>query len=114
MMELPEAFAKIIELAGRQQGVSGISHLAGCAEVSIDSRWSAAINGHAEERLYNPTKGMGSTIPPFGIAVFWNGWLAGLITPNGGEIAAHPEGANEDVLIAAIDVALGAGETAEA
>jgi hypothetical protein len=45
---------------------------------------------------------MDVTLQPYHAAAWWNGWLAGLLTPFDGSIAAHPTGANEDALIAAL------------
>ena len=61
--------------------------------------WTICLNGGNADIEHEPDGGMKMTIPPFYAAVWWNGWVAGLVSPGGGTIAAHPEGANEDRLL---------------
>jgi hypothetical protein len=68
--------------------------------------WELVINGNAEPRKANRAIPRAEQwgeleLPAFTAAVFWNGWLAGLINPYGGCLAAG-SGANEDALIASI------------
>ena len=71
------------------------------------NRWEVAINGNAEKRVVFPGA-WDIDLPPFTAAILWNGWLAGLVTPYDGVIAANDRGANEDALIASIRAIKGA------
>jgi len=68
--------------------------------------WDLWINGAREKRKIvgadEGTMANGCDVPPFTVAVFWNGWLAGFISPGGGTMCAG-EVANEDALLAAIE-----------
>ena len=50
-------------------------------------------------------RGVKRKLQTYTVAVWYQGWLAGLFTPFGGVFAAG-EGANEDTFLAAIDTAL--------
>ena len=109
MTKIPVALGRALEL-GSALGVEAINKLPGAWVCVVDERWTIAINGHREEVECKPEGTMGAPVPGFGMAVWWHGWLAGLIGPGGGGLAAHPEGASEDRLIAALEariVALG-------
>lgn len=70
--------------------------------LKIDERWSFALNGMDKEQELSPgPETMGCNVPPYHAAIFYNGWLAGLLSPTGGAIAAG-EGANEANLIEAL------------
>lgn len=64
--------------------------------------WRVVINGtEADHEVALSDECMGATVPPVHMAVFWNGWLAGILNPAGGVLAAG-EAANEDTFIAAM------------
>lgn len=98
-----EAFSVIADLAAALD-VHDISQLPGAWEYRVDDNWRIAVNGHTTELSVAPAGCMEVTIPQFAAVVWWNGWLAGLLTPYGGTIVQHPsgEGASEDALIAAL------------
>ena len=71
-----------------------------------DTGWYIAVNAHGEPRRVTPEGGMPVDVPPFHLAVWWHGWLAGILHPTeGGQFAAHPDGANEDRFIADVTAA---------
>lgn len=99
-VQLSEAFNEIASLAAALK-VPGIATLPGRVWTHrVDEHWTVSINANAEEANVSPEGTMGADVPAFHAAVWWNGWLAGLLSPYGGEFAAHPEGANEDRFIA--------------
>ena len=69
------------------------------------AKWEIIINGNKEPVTVKPEQWGEMSLGPFTMAVFWNGWLAGLITPVAGTIAAHPDGANEDNLLKSLEIA---------
>lgn len=104
MIQLPEAFSVIVDLA-MHDDIESINELEGCWHRRIDDRWYIAVNGHDEPIKVEPHEMMGATVPPFEAAIFYNGWLAGLVGPSGGAIA-HGEAANEDSFIQAVREAM--------
>lgn len=95
-------------------GVSKINELPGAWVAFVDDNWTIAMNGHRESVAVEPEGCMAvDDLPPFTLAAWWNGWLAGMIDPAGGIIAAHPEGANEERLLAALDNAASAPSPTE-
>lgn len=102
-----EAFLLAADLAAALH-VRDIKKLPGPWELRIDANWRIAVNGHGHEIRVAPAECMEVTIPPFAMAVWWNGWLAGLLTPFAGTIVAHPsgQGASEDALILALQAAI--------
>jgi hypothetical protein len=100
-----DAFSLIADLA-LAHGALGINKLPGCWVHKVDEHWTLAVNAHPAPVDVTPDGTMGAEVPPFTAAVWWHGWLAGLIGPGGGSIAAHPEGANEDRLIADLQAAI--------
>lgn len=97
---IPEVLSVFAQLAIRL-GATPLNQHAGCWQLALDRNWHVAMNAHREEHNGGPTGGMEFAVPPFTLAVWWNGWLAGTIDPTGGVIAAG-SGANEESLIAAI------------
>jgi hypothetical protein len=77
--------------------------------VPIDKRWSVWINGRGEPRKIVGAAAQsmadGCEVPAYHAALFFNGWLAGFISPYGGTIACG-EAANEDTFIEAVQTAL--------
>ena len=99
------AFIRIAELASAL-GVRQIKNTPGCWEHQIDETWRVAVNPHREQQEIPARDGhMGASIPHAHAAVWYYGWLAGLLSPAGGPIAAG-DGANEETLIAALEAAI--------
>ena len=72
------------------------------------AQWQIIANGNKEPRKVEPDQWGEMELPPFHFAVFWNGWLAGLLSPTpdgnfGGSLAANPNGADEENLILSIE-----------
>jgi hypothetical protein len=101
--DLAEVPLKIVQLA-LKRGAAPQTYWQG----RIDQKWEVAVNASAEQVTVPTTsERMGADIPRFHVAVWYNGWLAGLMTPFDGVIAAG-EGANEETLLAALEGALAA------
>lgn len=94
-----EAFIKIGELAF-QRGHRNINEQPGLFKMEIDENWKVEINPHKEEIDH---------VSPYHMAVFWNGWIAGMFSAAGGAITDGGL-ANEDTLIKAIEFAFPKGE----
>ena len=90
-----EAFIKIGELAFRY-GYRNIKETPGLFKMDIDKNWKVEINPHEKEINH---------IPPYNMAVLWNGWIAGIFSAHGGDIVAGSM-ANENTLIDAINKAM--------
>lgn len=72
----------------------------------LDKRWHVVVNRCPTTQAYERDGLMGiSQLEPYQAAVFFNGWLAGLLSPFDGEFAAG-SGANEDSFIEALDKAI--------
>lgn len=111
-MQLSTAFSLVADLAGLL-GVSRINKLATHWECRIDEHWQIAVNGTDKPMLAQPEGSMGVTIEPYHMAVFFNGWLAGLLTPRDGTFVCGAAG-NEDAFIAALEKRIAAcGSNAE-
>ena len=93
--EISQAFAIVTDLA-KALGVAEINKIPGCWEHQIDDLWHITINGHRE-----PYDGL----PPYHMAVRFNGWPAGVLNPFYGVIASG-EAANEDDFISAVKAAI--------
>ena len=102
---IPEAFHKVVEL-GLARGYERICDLPGALVLKVDDNWTVAMNGH-EEPIDVP-EGDGCMgihgLPPYTIAIWWWGWIAGMVNAKGGEIA-FGEMANEDSFIKAVKAA---------
>lgn len=97
------AYMAAVDLAlslGHQQ----IANLPGAWEHRVDEHWTVAINGKEEPVEVEPDGCMRVKLEPYHLAVWWRGWLAGLLTPCFGVLL----GADEDSLIAALKTATGA------
>jgi len=103
-LDSPERVSVLFGLTvdlGIALGWENLSSHSGCAEHQIDDQWWFAINPHGE-----PTEcGKGAKVPPYSIYYQFNGWPAGVVTGQGGVIAAGKL-ANEETLIAAIYAAI--------
>jgi hypothetical protein len=105
-IELTEVFSLVVTLC-HALGVVNIKDLPGAWEYRIDDQWEIAVNGHREaiEIPNDGSRRMGCTIPPFESAIWFNGWLAGLMSPFDG-ILAGGEACNEAALIDALHKAI--------
>lgn len=86
---------KIADLT-KMLGVCSLKDILGLWQYRIDKNWDISINGHTEEM---------EGIPPFHCLIKYNGWVAGLISPYGGEIV-YSDVANEDTFIEAVNAVL--------
>lgn len=86
-------------------GVKDLAHRSEPWVHRIDERWTVAAQAHAPVVPVEPEGCMAVDLERFHIAFWWNGWLAGIISAAGGEVAAHPDGANVDRLLADIAAA---------
>lgn len=89
-------------------GVSNLKEHRGAWQHQIDEQWHIAINGHEASIEVEPPGGMKVDIPPFGICVWFNGWLAGLFSPNGEGMFAAGGAANEAAFVEAVGKVVGA------
>jgi hypothetical protein len=105
-LSVPEVYSLTLEL-GTALGVRAISEMSRGWIHRIDSNWTVVLNGTPLTIEAEPEGGMKARLEPFDLGVWWNGWLAGIVTPNGGVLAAHPDGANEETLIVALRRSLG-------
>lgn len=103
-MAICEMFSKVCDL-GCALGVVDLVSRPGAWVHKVDERWIFAVNPHDETLEVTPEGTMGCSVPFGHVAVWYNGWLAGIFAPNGGEFAAG-DGANEDTFITALDSAI--------
>jgi hypothetical protein len=96
IVDVPDAFFQLAELAFAV-GAAPMNQYPGCWEHDVDENWHVSVNAHKEEKAGGPDPRI--DVPPFHAAIFWRGWFAGLLSPYGGVLAAHPDGANEERFI---------------
>lgn len=70
----------------------------------IDERWTIAVNAHERTVHVAPAGMMAIDVPPFDIAVWFDGWLAGQFSPAGGWFASGEAG-NAQAFMAALGAA---------
>lgn len=99
-MNVPEVLDRAAELA-LTLGISNICKMEGCWEHQIDEQWWVALNGHRVTTRCS----VNVEVPPFSAYFQFNDWPAGIVNAGGGCIAAG-DLANENTLIAAIEVAI--------
>lgn len=100
-MQLSEVFCLTADL-GLLLGVSKLNERTDAWICEVDKHWTLALNGTDKDVEVNIKDSMGvDKLHPFHMAVFFNGWLAGLMTATGGVICAGEAG-NEDNLIKAL------------
>ena len=97
-IEIPECFNKVAELAIKL-GATPMNKHPGCWKYDVDDQWSITLNGHDTEI---------DSLPPFYLAVYYNGWPAGIVSPTHGGVIAAGTSANENAFIEALDRAIGA------
>jgi hypothetical protein len=93
-------FAKVCEL-GIALGKRDLNQLPACWDHDLGDGWAFSLNAHDTPKPDD----RGASVPPFTVAVMWNGWPAGLVDPSGGVIAAG-DAANESALLASLDAAI--------
>lgn len=98
-MTIPEIFIKLTSALD----VKNLNELPGAWQQKIDETWYVAINGQSTDVDVEPAGGMKITLPPYHFAVWFNGWIAGLIYPLGGGVFAAGSGANEFEFIIAVE-----------
>lgn len=88
--------------------VSDLKNYEGPWICKVDDRWTFAINGLDKPVAVDLGEGsMGiEKLERFHMAIWFNGWLAGIIHPFGGIICAGEAG-NEDELIKALEARIG-------
>lgn len=99
-MAMTVIFALIADLALALK-VSKLNELGAAWVCPIDQSWTIGLNGTKQRHRVDIEGGMGADLEPFHIAVFYNGWLAGILTAHGGMLCAGTWG-NEDNLIEAL------------
>jgi len=74
----------------------------GCWTHKIDDLWDVAVNAHKEPHKAGGGKLMECDVPPFEMAVWYAGWLAGFVPPEGEFLFAAGEGGNIENFMAAV------------
>lgn len=97
---ITEAFSLIMGLA-EAMGVRKINQLPGPWECKVDDLWIFAVNGQKETVKHEPEGTMGGEIPQGHVAVWFNGWLAALMSPFGGTFLVGSD-CSEDMFIEAL------------
>lgn len=101
---LSEAMCLVTELAAALH-VQNIKKLPGPWIHKIDEHWTIALNGTSQKQEATPPHCMTVELEQFHMAVWWNGWLAALLTPFDGTFAAGSK-ANEDTFCEAVKAAI--------
>jgi hypothetical protein len=102
-LQLSQVFCLAVDL-GLLLGVKNLKDWPEPWICKIDDHWTLAINGSDEEKDVDLGQdSMGITkLKTFQMAIWFNGWLAGILNPVGGIICAGEAG-NEDNLIRALE-----------
>jgi len=72
---------------------------------ALPGGWFMAVNGGDKVQIVAPEGGMAVPVERFEVAFWFNGWLAGTLSPLGGTLAAG-EAANIDTLAEALRLAI--------
>jgi hypothetical protein len=70
-----------------------LSELVGLWSYDVDRNWTIRLNGHPRTI---------QSIPPYHLAIYFNGFPAGIISPLNGGLIAGGAAANEDRFLAAV------------
>lgn len=84
-------------------GVRDIGAMTEAWTHKVDEAWTIAANGHTEPVSVEPDGCMAADLAPFEFAVWFNGWLAGILTVSGDGVFASGAGANQQAFSRAID-----------
>jgi len=101
VIQIGEVFSLVMELALLVAKRPLPDHYEACWEREVDDAWWVSLNPHPRPRLNSH----GISVPSYHLAIEWLGWPAGVVGPQGGEIAAG-DLANEDTLIEALKAAI--------
>lgn len=115
-MKIATAFAKTIDLFNAEhnkgkrvgeEGFKGIQDMPDKVWIKkIDNHWAVGIHvNQGEERTFDFGDNMQVKLKAGYMAVWYNGWLASIMTPAGGAFVGGEE-ANEDTFIKAIEEAI--------
>ena len=69
---------------------------------SLPAGWYMAVNGSKAAVKVTPPGGVKVAVPPYHAALWFNGWLAGLVHPLGGGFLAAGSAGNEKTFLAAL------------
>lgn len=78
--------------------VRSIKDLPGCWEVQVDAAWWFAVNGHRAPQECSK----GATLQPYEAYVTFNGWPAGILSPDGEGVFAAGSAGNTEAFITAV------------
>jgi len=84
-------------------GVKDIGAMTEAWVHKVDSAWTVAVNGHTAPVSVEPDGCMVLNLAPFEFAVWFNGWLAGILTASGDGTFASGACANQQEFAEAID-----------
>lgn len=103
---MSEAFMKTIEVL-EKEGHNSLTELPDKIWIKkLDDNWTFAIHANKDEkREIEPEGCMKCDAKAGELIVWWNGWIAGILTPFNGVLAAG-ELANENTFIEALDRAI--------
>jgi len=100
MSDADEIFPAICDLH-EAEGLPPLNVL-GVWQRPLPGGWYMAMNGSKADVEVTPPDGMSARVPPYHAALWFNGWLAGLVHPlEGGFLAAGSAG-NKETLLAAL------------
>ena len=83
--------------------VRDIAEMPGAWIYKVDDAWTVAVNGQTDVVTVEPNGCMSLDLAPFDFAVFFNGWLAGIMSPNSDGVFASGTGANPQEFAEAVD-----------
>lgn len=90
-----KSLAEILLEYALSEGGKDIGNLPGLWESTIDDRWVIKCNAHPE---------VVENVPPFSWYILYNGWPWGMFYLYGHGFVANGKEANEETLIAAIEM----------
>lgn len=101
-MKLSQVYCLAVDL-GLLLGIENLKDRKDAWVCEVDKRWTFAINGSDGYKKVEIAGSMGiDKLEKYQMAVWFNGWLAGILTPVSGVLCAGAAG-NEDELVAALE-----------